>query len=158
VFLVAKKRCKICKYFGKGYGRLRIAEKQIFEKKCYENVSFRELSKYLEYSCQLKVSHNLVRNHIKHCMPREVELQREAEKEIQKSKKSLKNRVKGFFFKSSEEVRLECKHHNTFSWFEFGQVWTKCTDCNEILGKCDPQEKSRNSREKTLILLEALMR
>lgn len=151
-----KKRCKICKYFSEGHGKYRLSEKEIFEKKIRENVSLRELSKYLEYSCRLKVSHTLIRNHIKNCMSKDVQLQREAEDRVQKANRSIKKRVKNFFFRQDEQVSPGCKHLNTFNWFEQGQVWTRCKDCNEILGKNDPQEKSRNSREKNLIILEAL--
>ena len=56
-----KRRCKICKYFSEGNGKYRISEKLLFEKKCRENESLRELAKFLDYSCRLKVSHNLVR-------------------------------------------------------------------------------------------------
>ncbi len=155
---MVKKRCKICKYFSSGHGQYRQTEKAIFEHKLREGVSLRELSKYLEYSCRLKVSHNLIRNHIKNCMSKDVKAQRDAEKGRQKANKSLKNRVKSIFFRSTEDLKIECKHQFTESWFQDGKVWTRCKSCNEVLGCNDPQEKSRNSREKTLILLEALMK
>lgn len=151
------RRCKVCKYFSKGHGQYRTEEKRIFEHKIREGISLRELSRYLEYSVRLKVSHNSIRNHIKNCMPEDVQHQREANIEVQKRNSSLKSKVKKLFFRNEDEF-VECKHLSTLSWFQDGLVWTRCRQCKKILGKQEPQEKSRNSKEKTLILLEALLR
>lgn len=151
-----KRRCKICKYFQKGYGQYRSSEKELFEKKCRENESLRELAKYLEYSCRLRVSYNLVRSHIKNCLPKDITTQRETLKEIQEANKSLKKRIKSFFFRGKTEAKVECKHNDTYSWFERGLVWTKCKGCQRILGTMDPQRRGQDSWRKAMIILEAL--
>ena len=154
---MVKRKCKIGKFFSSGNGQYRQNEKAIFEHKIREGVSLRELSKYLEYSVRLKVSYNTIKNHIKNCMSKDVQLQREANIEVQKRNSSLKSKVKKLFFRNEDEF-VECKHLSTLSWFQDGLVWTRCRQCKKILGKQEPQEKSRNSKEKTLILLEALLR
>lgn len=152
-----KRRCKICKFFETGHGQYRNTEKAIFDHKIRENVSLRELSKYLEYSCRLKVSHNSIKNHIQHCMPEAVQLQRSAEMDVKKKNSGLKTKIKSLFFRPKEEFP-ECNHLHTEIWFQDGLVWTKCRHCKKVLGKHDPQQKTRNSKEKNLILLEALLK
>lgn len=150
-------RCKICRFW-ETKARFKLTEKTKFEQMAREGSSLKELSQYLEF-CGLKTSRETVRQHLKH-MDLDVRRQREAEKEIQKEKKGIGQKLRSFFHKNDLPFEVECKHEITESFFSIAdeRVYTKCKKCEKILGSADPQDKSRNHREKTLIILEALQK
>lgn len=155
----SKNYCRICQYWRK-YS-YKVSEKELFEKKCRENVSLRKLELLLEaYGLQAKK--DLIRKHIKNCMNLEVSEQRRKEKQLAKEKglKSIGKKLTGFFIPKKEDpvVPNACLHIQTRPAFDLSteKVYAKCLKCGKVLrGSANPHGK-RKARYKDRVVLESL--
>jgi len=153
-----KKGCRICEFFRKY--PYKVNEKELFEKKCREGVSLRNLELLLEaYGCQAKK--DLINRHIHECMG--------IEKGIQKEVKSVGKKLRNLFTKPEIPQTSECKHlrtrysfdHNYSSRTSDGLVWIVCLECGEVISKFDPEEEERRMKKdnsKNLVLYRSLAR
>ena len=144
--------CRICRFFGKPY---RQSEKETFEKLVREGTSLRRLEVFF-LALNLKVRKDAISNHIKKCMSLEVSEQRTIEKEIQKGKVTIGQKVKGFFIRPKEEpiIPTECPHTVTIPFFDLSseRVRVRCRQCGKVLsGSVDPHKKQKRRRKDLIV-------
>jgi transposase-like protein len=145
---------KIKRFFRDGAGKYQQDVLRTFHAKIGSGASLRELAKFLDYSCQLKVSHSTVARYIKEIQP-ELREQRQVEKLADKAKKILSK-----ISLKKEKVEEPCNHpqHALRSYWNLGKecTETKCTICGKVFTSFNPSSRSSRTRYKEQLILEAL--
>lgn len=151
---------KIRRYFESGPGRYNGSAYDTFKRKIADGESLRNLCRFLE-GAGLKVSPTTVQKYID-TLEVEYRQQRKVEKELQKNKKGIRQKLRSIFHKNELPLEIECTHTNTRLAFDVASesIITICCNpkCKKVIGRDDPQSKSRNYKEKSLIILEALQK